>query len=152
MKWNQIFFVIILMSLFSACNLTKSNLNKQIEIFRYIDIGGNRIIRLGDKVDLHIGYLHERENDYFQIIGGPFGGQANEIFIYVDKHNRISKFEFIYDKSIQFENQVESYKETIGSPKKNAKNKSIWEDSKTKFILFQSEGNVVIAELIDKGI
>jgi hypothetical protein len=83
-------------------------------------------------------------------LGGPFGGEGetSKIFIKVNSDNKIIEIKFLYSKAVDFYSMVESYKNTIGSPT-ISKGKAIWKDSKTKFIIYQNEGEEVTTELVD---
>ena len=148
MKTYQIFIIILFANLCS-CSLIKDKSVEQNEIFRYINIGYNRELSLGDKIEKHVRYLKKQSINSYQILGGPFD-DASKIIIYVNTKNQIIKFQFAYGENTNFDSMIESYKSIIGLPKIIGK-KAIWEDSKTKFIINKiADKQEVIAELIDK--
>lgn len=151
-KYQALFTVL----LFSLLTYSAKSQSASQEIFRYIDIGNDYKMLLGDNIDSHIKYLQKLDDNCFQFAGGI--GDADEIFVYIDKNNNIRKFKFTYPMGAFFKAKVMSYKTTFGSPNKemyashgNYVEKAIWEDAKTKFTITSLlRRSVMYAELVNK--
>lgn len=118
-------------------------LNKAKEaIFRYIDIGSNYRLLLGDKIEKHLAILEPVEGGYK--LPGKSYGDANSILIRVSREGKIERFQFLYDSEISRQSKIDNYRSLFGAPLVKD-GVSIWRDKITELqVTNHSDGSLVI--------
>ena len=115
-------------------------------IFRYIDIGNDYRLLLGDKIEKHLKVLKPVGSGY-KLTGEGYG-DANSIFIQVSKEGKIKTFQFLYGSEISKQAKIDNYKSLFGDPLIKD-NMSIWRDRFTELQVTNfSDGSLVI-NLVD---
>jgi len=145
MKW-RFEIIVILTIIFQGCFIQKQQ-NGSEDIFRYIDLGNGIVINLGDDINEYKKHLIDL-GEYYKVPGILFGGEAQEIWLFTDEKNLVTKFRFIYASFVSFDYQLESYKKTLGIPKIESQ-KAEWKDKRTKFSLLKLGENEIVADLED---
>lgn len=148
MKQKGILLLLLIFQIVS-CSTTKKRINiTGNEIFRYINIGFGRQLQLGDEITFYKNLLINTDSGY-KLRGGPYG-DAKEIYVFVNEKEIISGFKFIYGEDVRFEEKASSYQESLGNSI-TMKNKAIWRDGRTEFIIQQTKKGKVFAALLDKN-
>jgi len=112
------------------------------DIFRYIDIGSNYRLLLGDKIEKHLAIL-EPEGGGYKLPGEGYG-DANSILIHVSREGKIERFEFLYDSGISRQSKIDDYRSLFGAPLVKD-GVSFWRDKMTELqVTNLSDGSLVI--------
>jgi hypothetical protein len=118
----------------------------KIDIFRYIDIGNNYRLLLGDDIGQHLNILTPTKLGYK--LSGEGYGDATSIYIEVSAHKKINNFQFLYKSEITKQSKVSEYNSIFGAPlQKN--NISIWRDHVTELQVFSLKDGSLIVKLLD---
>jgi len=115
-------------------------------IFRYIDIGNDYRLLLGDKIENHLK-VQKPVGSGYKLTGEGYE-DANSIFIQVSKEGKIKTFQFLYGSEISKQAKSDNYKSLFGDPliKDNV---LIWRDRFTELQATNfSDGSFVI-NLVD---
>lgn len=120
--------------------------NSKGSIFRYIDIGNNYRLVLGDKIDKHLAILEPMGGGYK--LPGEGYGDAKNIFVHVSKEGKIERFQFLYGVEISKQAKVDDYRSVFGAPltKHGA---SIWRDTITELQVTGLKDGALAIYLID---
>lgn len=123
-----------------ACKPVLSKTNG--DIFRYIDIGNNYRLLLGDKIEKHIAIL-EPVGDGYKLTGEGYG-DAKGIFIYVSEEGKIERFQFLYGSGISKQSKIDDCRSLFGAPLVKD-GMSIWKDTITELRVTRlPDGSLVI--------
>lgn len=115
-------------------------------IFRYIDIGHDYRLLLGDKIEKHLNVLKPVGPGY-KLTGESYG-DANSIFIQVSKEGKIKTFQFLYGSEISKQSKIDNYKSLFGNPLvKN--NMSVWRDRTTELQVTNLPDGSLVINLVD---
>lgn len=116
------------------------------DIFRYIDIGSNYRLVLGDKIEKHLAIL-EPVGDGYKLPGEGYG-DAKSIFIHVSEEGKIERFQFLYGSKISKQSKIDNYRSTFGTPLVKD-GMSIWKDTVTELQVTNLPDGSLVIYLID---
>ncbi|MCF0072240.1 hypothetical protein LZD49_17300 [Dyadobacter sp. CY261] len=115
-------------------------------IFRYIDIGNDYRLLLGDKIEKHLAILKPVGLGY-KLTGEGYG-DASSIFIQVSEEGKIERFQFLYDSEISKQSKIDNYKSMFGAPMAN-NTMSIWRDRITELQVTNLPDGSLVIYLVD---
>jgi hypothetical protein len=116
------------------------------DIFRYIDIGNNYRLLLGDKIEKHLSVI-EPVGFGYKLTGESYG-DANNIFIQVSEEGKIKRFQFLYGSDISKQSKIDNYKSLFGAPLLKD-NISIWRDTITELQVTNLPDGSLVIYLVD---
>jgi hypothetical protein len=116
------------------------------EIFRYIDIGNDYRLLLGDKIEKHLAIVKPVGLGY-KLTGEGYG-DANSIFIQVSKEGKIKRFQFLYGSEINKQSKIDNYKSMFGPPLVKD-TISIWRDRITELQVTNFPDGSLVINLVD---
>lgn len=120
----------------ASCGTTK--IANSRPIFTHINLYQNVKIGLGDDINKFNNLVETKDNRTY-LKESVFGG-SNSIELITNADNKISEFIFDYGTNISLESKIKEYI-YLGEPKRK-NNKAIWNDTKTEFSIYKSNGHV----------
>lgn len=130
-------------------NNETSTTDPEEAIFRYINIGQDRFLNLGEDISKHTAYLTPKSRQEYQLKGGPFA-DATQILVLTNVANKITTFKFSYASDTDFDEKVDAYEASLGAASSKDQSKAVWEDQQTKFMVIKDAAGLVTTELMDK--
>ena len=141
--------MLVVSVLFVSCSAQNQKTGSKEPVFRYIQVGWNTKIHLGDPITKANGYLVNASGKF---VMNPtlFGGIVIELV--PDSANKITEMRFTYGPETDYSTFWKDYTSTLGAPTIK-EDHVFWDDGKTRFEIYKAIPNErprITSRLFDK--